>query len=167
MRYARIRSPEKGARTPKNTKFLTRKTMPTKKPAAPKKIAAIKKPAAKVSKPAKKVVAKNVIDKDNNPKLIEEVMNQLNTILDPELGVGIVDLGLIYDVKIENKVAVITMTLTTMGCPVGPMLIEQVDMILPTIFPEHIESAHVEIVWDPPWSPEKMKPEIRDLMQGF
>lgn len=135
--------------------------MPTKKPLPKKKIVPAKK-----TKIVKKVAPKKPAQKAN-PELIAQVYNQINTILDPELGVGIVDLGLIYDVKIENKTALITMTLTTMGCPVGPMLIEQIDMILPTIFPEAIEKTLVDIVWDPPWSPEKMKPEIRDLMQGF
>lgn len=128
---------------------------PKKKPALKKNLAPKKHPVLKKS-PQKP-----------SSELITQVYNQLNTILDPELGVGIVDLGLIYDVRIEKKTALITMTLTTMGCPVGPMLIEQIDLILPTIFPEAIEQAHVDIVWDPPWSPEKMKPEIRDLMQGF
>lgn len=128
-----------------------------KKPLPKKKITPAKKTKVIKKKPVQKA----------DPQLIAQVYNQMNTILDPELGVGIVDLGLIYDVKIENKTALITMTLTTMGCPVGPMLIEQIDMILPTIFPEAIEKTLVDIVWDPPWSPEKMKPEIRDLMQGF
>ena len=141
--------------------------MPPKKSLPKKKIAPAKKTAVK-----KKIAAKNQATlktpaQKPNPELIAQVYNQINTILDPELGVGIVDLGLIYDIKIENKTALITMTLTTMGCPVGPMLIEQIDMILPTIFPEAIEKTLVDIVWDPPWSPEKMKPEIRDLMQGF
>lgn len=98
--------------------------------------------------------------------LTPEIMEQLNTILDPELGIGIVDLGLVYDVKVEGKTAHVKMTLTTMGCPIGPMLIEQIETILTTMFDE-IESTTTEIVWDPPWSPEKMKPEIRELMQGF
>jgi metal-sulfur cluster biosynthetic enzyme len=54
-----------------------------------------------------------------------------------------------------------------MGCPVGPMLIEQAEVVLTSLFPEEIEKTTVEIVWDPPWSPDKMKPEVRELMQGF
>lgn len=145
----------------------------------PKKTFVKKSPKKNKKKPAKqsakqtlnKSVKKSILPKN----LINEIYNQLNTILDPELGIGIVDLGLIYDVKLEKKsaaapaaaTAIVTMTLTTMGCPVGPMLIEQIETVLTTLFPDEIKSAHVEITWDPPWSPEKMKPEIRELMQGF
>lgn len=126
-------------------------------------------------KKSPKRTLKKTVKKTIPPKnLINEIYNQLNTILDPELGIGIVDLGLIYDVKLEKKsagattaTAIVTMTLTTMGCPVGPMLIEQIETVLTTLFPDEIKSAHVEITWDPPWSPEKMKPEVRELMQGF
>lgn len=101
-----------------------------------------------------------------NKDLIPKIYEQLNTILDPELGIGIVDLGLVYDIKVKNKIAEIQMTLTTIGCPIGPMLIEQIETVLTTMFSE-IERVHVEIVWDPAWSPEKMKPEVRELLQGF
>lgn len=134
----------------------------------PKKTPVKKSPPKKPTKRTSKRTLKKPVKKSIPPKnLIQEIYEQLNTILDPELGIGIVDLGLIYDVKLEGKTAIITMTLTTMGCPVGPMLIEQTETVLTTLFPKEIKAAHVEITWDPPWSPEKMKPEVRELMQGF
>lgn len=98
--------------------------------------------------------------------LVQEITDQLNTILDPELGIGIVDLGLIYEVVVVKRTCYIKMTLTTMGCPIGPMLAEQIDLLIPTIFDE-VDDTAIIIVWDPPWTAEKMNPEIRELMQGF
>ena len=117
--------------------------------------------------PKKIPVKKKSDSKSVKKNLIPEITERLNTILDPELGIGIVDLGLVYDVQLEKKTALIKMTLTTMGCPIGPMLMEQIELILTTMFPDEIHHTNVEIVWDPPWSPEKMKPEVRELMQGF
>ena len=74
----------------------------------------------------------------------------LKEVIDPELGVNIVDLGLIYDIK---------MTLTFPGCPAGPYIIAQVHQVVEDL--EGVEEVDVEIVWDPAWSPEMMSEEIR------
>ena len=108
--------------------------------------------------------------REENP-LVNEIGKALNEILDPEIGIGIVDLGLIYGVNLEKLPsgkydAIIIMTLTSMGCPVGPMIMEQVESIVPQLVPS-IESASVQIVWDPPWGPDRVKPEIRDMLFGF
>lgn len=88
----------------------------------------------------------------------------LNQVIDPEIGVGIADMGLIYDLKINDGVADVVMTLTSMGCPAGPELTTDIDAILR--LQDEIKDVQIEVVWDPPWSPDKMKPEIRDMLFG-
>lgn len=100
-----------------------------------------------------------------NP-VIKKIVDATNEIIDPEIGIGIVDLGLIYNVTLNKRHAVITMTLTSMGCPVGPMIVEQIETLIPQIVDE-IDHADTQIVWDPPWSPERMQPEMRDMVFNF
>ena len=84
----------------------------------------------------------------------------LKEVIDPELGVNIVDLGLIYEIETadDNNVQ-IKMTLTFPGCPAGPYIIAQVHQVVEDL--EGVEDVDVEIVWDPAWSPEMMSEEIR------
>ncbi len=86
----------------------------------------------------------------------------LNGIIDPELGVGIVDLGLIYDVEITNGLATVTMTLTSMGCPVGPSIIHQVEEQTEEI--PGVEKVSVKLVWEPIWTPDRMNPDVRAML---
>lgn len=88
----------------------------------------------------------------------------INQVIDPDLGVGIADMGLIYKVKEKSGNVLVTMTLTSMGCPAGPDLISGiVDMLGKE---KHIEDVQVEVVWDPPWSPDMMKPELKAMLFG-
>ena len=86
----------------------------------------------------------------------EQVLEHLKPVVDPEMQIGIVDLGLIYDVVIERggKRIVVRMTLTTPMCPYGPMLVSQVGDLLRAI--PRVEESKVELVWDPPWDPRTM-----------
>ena len=85
----------------------------------------------------------------------ESMMGALETVVDPELGVDIVNLGLVYDVTVtEDGFAVVTMTLTSMGCPMGPQIVEMVKNSLYEL-PE-VEEVDVKIVWTPVWSKEHM-----------
>jgi metal-sulfur cluster biosynthetic enzyme len=95
----------------------------------------------------------------------EQVYSALRKCMDPEIPVNVVDLGLIYGVKInpENNVN-IKMTMTTRGCPLHDTLVSDVKRYLGKI--NGIGNIDVEIVWDPPWDIEKMDPEIRQKM-GF
>jgi metal-sulfur cluster biosynthetic enzyme len=95
----------------------------------------------------------------------EQVYSALRKCMDPEIPVNVVDLGLIYGVKInpENNVDV-KMTMTTRGCPLHDTLVSDVKRYLGKI--NGIGNINVEIVWDPPWDIEKMDPEIRQKM-GF
>ena len=95
----------------------------------------------------------------------EQVYSALRKCMDPEIPVNVVDLGLVYGVKInpENNVD-IKMTMTTRGCPLHDTLVSDVKRYLGKI--NGIGNINVEIVWDPPWDIEKMDPEIRQKM-GF
>ena len=85
----------------------------------------------------------------------QSVMDALATIFDPEIPVNIVDLGLIYDVIVtEDGVAEIKMTLTAPACPVAGAIVEEVAQKAGHV--SGIAKAHVVLVWDPPWSPDRM-----------
>ncbi|MBI2876880.1 MAG: metal-sulfur cluster assembly factor [Candidatus Tectomicrobia bacterium] len=91
--------------------------------------------------------------------------NALYDVEDPEMGVNIVDLGLIYDIRVdeENRVE-IDLTLTTLGCPMGPQIIADIQDTL-GIYAE-IQAVKVNLVWSPPWSPAMMSEEARDELLG-
>lgn len=88
-------------------------------------------------------------------ELKDRVIEALETVIDPELGIDIVNLGLLYDVKMNDSGhAIVEMTLTSMGCPVAPLIIEQVEMAMLTV--DEVNEVDVELVWDPPWTKDKM-----------
>lgn len=89
----------------------------------------------------------------------DKIREALKRVIDPELGVSIVDLGLIYDIRYENGEAEIEMTLTSPGCPLAPVIDKQVREAMKDV-PE-VKSVTVELVWDPPWSKEAMSEELR------
>lgn len=96
----------------------------------------------------------------------EQVIEALGTVDDPELGIDIVNLGLVYEVDVDedtNDVKV-DFTLTTMGCPIGPMIDEQIKAATAHI--PGIGAVRTEMVMYPPWSPEKMTPLARSAL-GF
>lgn len=88
----------------------------------------------------------------------------LNQVVDPEVGVGIADMGIIYDVKEEDGTASVTMTLTSMGCPAGPEITTDIDAILR--LQDGIKDVQIEVIWEPAWTPDKMKPEVRAMLFG-
>ena len=94
----------------------------------------------------------------------EDVFEALRAVEDPELGMDIVELGLLYDVEVDGPKVKVIHTLTSMGCPVGPMIQENVDQIVRAM-PE-VEDVEVELNWDPPWSPEKMSDDAKFIL-GF
>ncbi|MHA1593679.1 MAG: metal-sulfur cluster assembly factor [Candidatus Baldrarchaeia archaeon] len=88
----------------------------------------------------------------------EQVMDALKKVYDPELGVNIVDLGLIYEVNVKDKNVYIKMTLTTPGCPLYMMFLREVERAIKELGAENVE---IELVFDPPWTPERMSRELR------
>jgi metal-sulfur cluster biosynthetic enzyme len=87
----------------------------------------------------------------------EMVMNQLKSVNDPELGLNVVDLGLVYDVKVEGKVAKILMTLTFPGCPFGATV--ERDVREAVLKSQGIERVTLKITFDPPWDLSRVSPE--------
>lgn len=85
----------------------------------------------------------------------EQIMEVLEEVNDPELNIDIVNLGLVYDVDIDDENNVdITMTLTAMGCPLAGVIHELVENAVKKI--EEVKEVHVNIVWDPPWDKSRM-----------
>lgn len=83
------------------------------------------------------------------------LMGALENVIDPELGIDIVNLGLVYDAELnEEGTAVVTMTLTSMGCPMGPQIVANIKQELMEL-PE-VKDVDVNIVWSPPWSRDNM-----------
>jgi metal-sulfur cluster biosynthetic enzyme len=97
--------------------------------------------------------------------LRERIMDALRNVHDPELGINIVDLGLVYDVGIEGDTVHITYTLTTMGCPIGPLIESQIQEMIEPI--EGIEKVDAEMVMTPPWTPDKMSEEAKAALGMF
>ncbi|MBE3576931.1 MAG: DUF59 domain-containing protein [Limnochordales bacterium] len=96
----------------------------------------------------------------------EEVMEALKEVLDPELRLSIVDLGLVYDVDItEAGDVTVTMTLTTPGCPLNEYLPAQVDEAVSRL--EGVRHVDVNLVWDPPWNPDMMSDEAKLALGWF
>ncbi len=101
----------------------------------------------------------------------EEVREVLRAnVYDPEIGLNIVDLGLVYDIAANEENGVkkveIKMTLTSPGCPVGPQLISGVQTYVHRAFPE-LDEINIHVVWEPMWNPEMMTAEAKDQLGFF
>ena len=89
-----------------------------------------------------------------------EILEVLRQVFDPEVGINIVDLGLVYSAQVANGGIEVIMTMTTPACPMHRYLTGQVQSLLEDKFPE-AESVAVGLVWDPPWGPQMMSPAAR------
>jgi metal-sulfur cluster biosynthetic enzyme len=97
--------------------------------------------------------------------LREQVLDALRNVNDPELGINIVDLGLVYGVELDGDTVHITYTLTTMGCPIGPLIEAEMKQFLSGV--EGIENVEAEMVLRPPWTPEMMSEEAKAALGFF
>lgn len=87
--------------------------------------------------------------------LKENILGALENVIDPELGIDIVNLGLVYDVDLDDEgLCTVTMTLTSMGCPLAGHIEADVRNVLADI--PQVKETKVDIVWDPPWSKDRM-----------
>jgi metal-sulfur cluster biosynthetic enzyme len=94
----------------------------------------------------------------------DEVTEALEEVIDPELGLDFVSLGLVYDVEVENADVYITFTLTTPACPIGPQVTEQMKEFVGEL--DGVAGVHPKMVFDPPWSPEMMSEDAKFAL-GF
>jgi metal-sulfur cluster biosynthetic enzyme len=92
----------------------------------------------------------------------DEVFEALRQVEDPELGMDIVDLGLLYDVEVEGPRVKVTHSLTSMGCPAGPMIQEDINRVAHEV--PGVEEVDIELTWDPPWTPERMSDDAKFIL---
>ena len=92
----------------------------------------------------------------------DEIVTVLKDCYDPEIPINIWDLGLVYDINIENDNVGVKMTLTAPGCMMGGMIAEEVKAKIKAM--SGVKDAKVELVWDPPWTPDKMSEEAKAQM---
>jgi metal-sulfur cluster biosynthetic enzyme len=97
--------------------------------------------------------------------LRDRVREALRNVHDPELGINIVDLGLVYGVDVSDGTVKVTYTLTTMGCPIGPLIEAEIRQFLETV--DGVENVEAEMVVRPPWSPEMMSEEAKAALGFF
>jgi len=94
----------------------------------------------------------------------EEIRNVLKQCYDPEIPVNIVDLGLVYGIEVKDKKVQVKMTLTAPGCPLAGFIVKDVEKKLKAI--PGVDEADVQLVWDPPWSPDRMSDNAKKTL-GF
>src|SRR5262249_29539157 len=96
----------------------------------------------------------------------DDVVEVLRQVEDPELGMDVVELGLVYDVEVDDDSGTVTVThtLTSMGCPVGPMIQQNLDEVVRAM--PGVEDVKVELTGNPPWSPERMSDDAKFIL-GF
>jgi metal-sulfur cluster biosynthetic enzyme len=94
----------------------------------------------------------------------DDVIEALRTVEDPELGMDIVELGLLYDAEVQGPRVKVLYSLTSMGCPAGPLIQQNIEEVLRSL-PE-VEDVETELTWDPPWTPDKMSDDAKFIL-GF
>ena len=94
-----------------------------------------------------------------------ELIEALKQVIDPELMVNIVDLGLIYSVDQTERTVAVQMTLTSPACPAGPQIVQQAKMALERL--EDVDEATITITLSPPWTPDRMTDDAKDMLGIF
>lgn len=95
--------------------------------------------------------------------LTEEVVRKsLRSVKDPELNLNIMDIGLVYDIDIEDGNVTVKMTLTSPGCPAGPEILGDTEQAVRAL--EGVKDVQVELVWEPYWTPERIDPRVRAFL---
>ena len=90
----------------------------------------------------------------------DDIREALKTDEDPEAGMSIVDLGLVYGIRIEPGSVRVDMTMTSPACPVAPYIVDESAAAIRAIAPEGID-VQVDLVWEPPWTPDRMSPQAQ------
>ena len=94
----------------------------------------------------------------------DDVLEALRGVEDPELGMDIVELGLVYDVEVVGPRVKVLYSLTSMGCPAGPLIQQNIEEVVRAL-PE-VEEVETELTWDPPWTQDKMSDDAKFIL-GF
>jgi metal-sulfur cluster biosynthetic enzyme len=92
----------------------------------------------------------------------EKVWEALKGVLDPEIQLSIVDLGMIYDIQVDSGDVHVKMTLTAPGCPLSRFIVQQAETTVSGV--KGVKKTKVELVWDPPWTPDRITPEGRKAL---
>lgn len=95
----------------------------------------------------------------------EEVWEALKAVTDPEIGIDVVNLGLVYGVAVEDSTVKVLMTLTSMGCPATGLIEFQAKEAVGTV--DGVKDVVIDWTFDPPWSPDKLTEEGRDMLQAM
>jgi metal-sulfur cluster biosynthetic enzyme len=90
---------------------------------------------------------------------VEEVREALTNVIDPELGLDFVELGLVYEIQVENEEVFVTFTLTSPGCPIGPQVTEQMEEFVEEL--DGVSCVYPKMVFTPPWTPEMMSEDAK------
>jgi metal-sulfur cluster biosynthetic enzyme len=90
---------------------------------------------------------------------VDEVRDALTNVIDPELGLDFVELGLVYEIEVEGDEVFITFTLTSPGCPIGPQVTEQMEEFVEEV--DGVSRVYPKMVFSPPWTPEMMSEEAK------
>lgn len=90
----------------------------------------------------------------------DDVREALRTVEDPEAGMSIVDLGLVYGIRIEAGKVQVDMTMTSPACPVAPYIVDESAAAIRAVAPSGTD-VQVDLVWEPPWTPERMSPDAQ------
>jgi metal-sulfur cluster biosynthetic enzyme len=93
----------------------------------------------------------------------QSIVDVLSHVIDPEVGENIVDLGLVYGIEVNQNIATINLTLTSIACPMGEMLLEDIHETLSKMLPDKME-FDINLVWEPPWSPDMMSVEAKQRL---
>lgn len=92
----------------------------------------------------------------------EEILEEMKQVSDPEIGMDVVNLGLVYDITINGDRVYIKMTMTAPTCPVTPWILSEAQRVVENI--SDVEAADIELVWDPPWNPSMMTDEAKEAL---
>ena len=94
----------------------------------------------------------------------DDVIEALRSVEDPELGMDIVELGLLYDAEVQGPRVKVLYSLTSIGCPAGPLIQQNIEEVVRSL--PGVEDVETELTWDPPWTPDKMSDDAKFIL-GF
>ena len=97
------------------------------------------------------------------PELLPKVVEALERVVDPEVALNIVDVGLVYGVKVANGRMDLEVTMTSAACPVTDIIVDDIEQELDASMPPELK-IHVELVWEPAWTPQRMSAHARSFM---